>query len=95
MELLSDGVIEMMPLQHQSQPNTDKNKAQGMLRVHSLPIFHEKGGGLEGGWPRQDTSFKLSTSSGIVITPYSLPPVGHDDHGPDIPERLGKQPLDF
>ena len=76
MELLSDGVIELVPLQHRNQE--DKDKAQGMLRVHSLPVFHEKGGGLEGGWVRQDMSFKLSASSGMVITPYSLPPVGDD-----------------
>lgn len=76
MELLSDGVIELVPLQHRNQE--DKDKAQGMLRVHSLPVFHEKGGGLEGGWVRQDMSFNLSASSGMVITPYSLPPVGDD-----------------
>ncbi|KAJ6443116.1 paxneb protein [Purpureocillium lavendulum] len=74
MELLSDGVIELVPLRHLS--HAEKEKAQGMLRVHGLPVFHEKGGGLEGGWIKQDMSFKLSASSGLIITPYSLPPVG-------------------
>ncbi|KEY66589.1 hypothetical protein S7711_01883 [Stachybotrys chartarum IBT 7711] len=81
-ELLSDGVIELVPLQHQSQVARDlpsEDKTQGLLRIHSLPVFHEKGGGLEGGWMREDMSFKLSSSSGLVITPYSLPPIGDED----------------
>ncbi|KND91443.1 Elongator complex protein 4 [Tolypocladium ophioglossoides CBS 100239] len=79
MELLFDGVIEVIPLQHRAQMGrgpTDEDKIQGLLRVHSLPVFHEKGGGLEGGWVREDMSFKLSALSGMVIMPFSLPPVG-------------------
>jgi len=82
LEVLFDGVFELVPLQHQSQMALEpgkEDKSQGLLRVHSLPIFHEKGGGLEGSWVRQDLSFKLSASSGLVITPYSLPPVGEED----------------
>lgn len=82
MELLLDGVLELIPLQHQSQMALELgkgDKSQGLLRAHSLPIFHEKGGGLEGSWSREDLSFKLSASSGLVITPYSLPPVGEEE----------------
>ncbi|KAJ2967256.1 hypothetical protein NQ176_g9749 [Zarea fungicola] len=81
-ELLCDGVLELVPLGHQIQVNhdtTSEDKAQGLLRVHSLPIFHERGGGLDEGWRREDLSFKLSASTGLIITPYSLPPVGEDE----------------
>jgi elongator complex protein 4 len=75
-------VVELVPLGHQIQVSRDptqEDKAQGLLRVHSLPIFHEKGGGIDEGWRREDLSFKLSASSGLVITPYSLPPVGEEE----------------
>ncbi|KGQ09850.1 Elongator complex protein 4 [Beauveria bassiana D1-5] len=81
-ELLCDGVLELVPLGHQIQVSRDptgEDKAQGLLRVHSLPVFHERGGGLDEGWRREDLSFKLSASTGLVITPYSLPPVGEDE----------------
>ncbi|KAI5457212.1 PAXNEB protein-domain-containing protein [Mariannaea sp. PMI_226] len=82
MELLCDGVIEMIPLQHQAplarEPGSEE-KGQGLLRAHSLPVFHEKGGGLEGSWTREDLSFKLSSSNGLVIMPFSLPPVGDEE----------------
>jgi elongator complex protein 4 len=81
-ELLFDGVLELIALQHQSQMSRepgDDTKAQGLLRAHVLPVFHEKGGGLEGSWSREDLSFKLSASNGMVITPFSLPPVGEDE----------------
>lgn len=82
MELLFDGCLELIPLQHQSQMALEpgkEDKSQGLLRAHSLPVFHEKGGGLEGSWSREDLSFKLSASSGLIITPYSLPPVGEEE----------------
>lgn len=82
MELLSDGVLELVPLQHQApiarDPGSD-DKGQGLLRAHSLPIFHEKGGGLEGTWARENLSFRLSGSSGLIIAPFSLPPVGENE----------------
>lgn len=82
MELLSDGVLELVPLQHQApvarDPSND-DKGQGLLRAHSLPVFHEKGGGLEGTWARENLSFRLSSSNGLIIAPFSLPPVGEDE----------------
>lgn len=99
-ELLSDGVFELTPLQRQSQVALEpwkEDKSQGLIRVHSLPIFHEKGGGLEGSWSREDLSFKLSASSGIVITPYSLPPVGDDGDASAsaTPRETEKDKLEF
>ncbi|CAH0025541.1 unnamed protein product [Clonostachys rhizophaga] len=102
-ELLADGVLELIPLPHQSQMSREpgeKEKEQGLLRAHSLPVFHEKGGGLEGSWSREDLSFKLSASSGMVITPYSLPPVGDEEEeektkAAKSDEKKKKESLDF
>lgn len=99
-ELLSDGVLELIPLQHQAQVAREpgnEDKGQGLLRAHSLPVFHEKGGGLEGTWNRENLSFKLSSSSGLVITPFSLPPIG-DEEEPNKaskPNDHKKETLDF
>ncbi|KAK1254462.1 hypothetical protein MKX08_008457 [Trichoderma sp. CBMAI-0020] len=99
-ELLCDGVVEMIPLQQQPHHPVDRNspsenKAQGLFRIHSLPVFHEKGGGLEGSWVKEDMSFKLSASSGLIITPYSLPPL-LDEEGPsNAPSNENKPKLDF
>lgn len=88
-ELLSDGVLELVPLQQRPHIEKDpkkEDKAQGMLNVHSLPIFHEKGGGMDESWRREDLSFKLSASTGLIITPYSLPPI-EDDEQPATKEK--------
>ncbi|KAI8666891.1 Elongator complex protein 4 [Fusarium sp. Ph1] len=100
MELLSDGVLELIPLQHQApitrEPGSE-DKGQGLLRAHSLPVFHEKGGGLEGTWNRENLSFKLSGCSGLVITPFSLPPVGDEEEAPKPSKQNEpkKESLDF
>ena len=102
-ELLCDGVLELIPLEHKLQLSRDpskEDKAQGMLRAHSLPVFHEKGGGLEGSWNREDLSFKLSSSNGLVITPFSLPPIGDEEEENKEKDSKGgnetkKESLDF
>lgn len=100
MELLSDGVLEFIPLQHQApvarEPGSD-DKGQGLLRAHSLPVFHEKGGGLEGTWARENLSFRLSSSNGLVITPFSLPPVGETEEPSKAPKSNDpkKESLEF
>ncbi|KAH7349368.1 paxneb protein [Plectosphaerella cucumerina] len=79
MEILSDGVLELIPLSQpvHTQPNAKpEDAAQGMVKVHRLPIYSERGGGKEGKPAQEDLSFKLSSSSGLVIRPFSLPPVG-------------------
>ncbi|KAH7327842.1 Elongator complex protein 4 [Stachybotrys elegans] len=99
-ELLSDGVLELVPLQHQNKIARDlpgEDKTQGLLRTHSLPGFQEKGGGLDGLWMRDDLSFRLSSSNGLVITPFTLPPVGEDEN-PDKGSKAGEgknQSLEF
>ncbi|KAI2473556.1 PAXNEB protein-domain-containing protein [Annulohypoxylon bovei var. microspora] len=87
MELLSDGVFELIPLQstavHVPPPSSKSGsksdeQTQGLVKVHSLPIFHEKGGGSSESYAAHgDLSFSLSRSRGLVIKPFYLPPVGY------------------
>lgn len=52
---------------------------QGMLKIHRLPIFHEKGGGGgETSGLSDDLAFSLSRRKGLVVKPFSLPPVEGD-----------------
>lgn len=84
MELLSDGVIELSPFPYsvESGPPTttggaataQEEKPQGMVKVHRLPVFSEKGGG---GISGDDLAFILSRRK-FVIKPFSLPPVEGD-----------------
>ena len=87
-ELLSDGVLELAPFPHtiDAGPSTttsgaataQEEKPQGMVKVHRLPVFHEKGGGGGGsGGVGDDLAFTVSRRK-FVIKPFSLPPVEGD-----------------
>lgn len=104
MELLSDGVLEMIPLPPKlgaaplASSGTSKvqDQSQGILRVHSLPIYHEKGGGgAENNHFREDLSFHMSSSKGLVIQPYVLPPMEEEDHKEKTPATTVKEGIDF
>lgn len=52
MEMLSDGVLELTPFPHpmdalvtSGAATAHEERPQGMLKIHRLPVFHEKGGG--------------------------------------------------
>lgn len=87
MELLSDGVFELAPFPHSADggpTNTTSGAAtsqeeppQGMLKVHRLPVFHERGGGGDINIG-EDWAFTLSRRT-FAIKPYSLPPVEDDN----------------
>lgn len=90
--MLSDGVLELAPFPANTAvlttPNASLSAAgneeppQGLLNVHRLPVFHEKGGG--GGGPTglgDDMAFTMSKKRGLVIKPYSLPPLESDSEG--------------
>jgi elongator complex protein 4 len=86
-ELLSDGVLELAPFPSsavatKSTPGAltiQEEPPQGMLKIHRLPIFHEKGGGGgEASGFGDDLAFTLSRRKGLVIKPFSLPPVEGD-----------------
>lgn len=103
-ELLADGVLEMIPLPPKlgaAPPSSNseskvQEQSQGILRVHSLPIFHEKGGGgAENHHFREDLSFHLSGTKGLVIQPYVLPPMEEEDHKEKSPASTVKDGIDF
>lgn len=55
-----------------------EERPQGMLRVHRLPVWHERGGGGGGvAGVGDDLAFTLSRRK-FVIKPFSLPPVEGD-----------------
>ncbi|KAI1176989.1 Elongator complex protein 4 [Nemania sp. FL0916] len=100
-ELLCDGVLEFIPLQsttiHKPPPSSkgdgkDDEKVQGLIKVHSLPIFHEKGGGSHSAL--DDQSFSLSRSKGLIIKPFYLPPADDDENGPKV-DDTSKPSMDF
>lgn len=100
MELLCDGVLEMLPLPRKVhiEPNTkSEDVVQGMLKVHSLPVYHERGGGIEGQSSREDLSFRMSSSSGLIVKPYVLPPLLDEGDGGQGAKAEGKkgEKLDF
>lgn len=86
-EALSDGVLELAPFPANALPlsspggstssGQQEDPPQGILKVHRLPVFHEKGGG-GGEGVGDDMAFNLSRRKGLCIKPYSLPPV-HED----------------
>ncbi|CAG8981950.1 hypothetical protein HYALB_00013571 [Hymenoscyphus albidus] len=85
-ELLSDGVLELSPFPSSAivakpaaASTVSEEPPQGMVNIHRLPVVHEKGGGGGGGSGMgDDLSFSLSRRRGMVIRPYSLPPVKGD-----------------
>ncbi|KAF1846735.1 PAXNEB-domain-containing protein [Cucurbitaria berberidis CBS 394.84] len=85
MEILSDGILELSPFPYshmqalaQSAGTTkDEERPQGMLAVHKLPVFHEKGGGGGADGLGEDMAFTLSRRK-FVIAKFSLPPVEGD-----------------
>ncbi|AEO55180.1 hypothetical protein MYCTH_2298732 [Thermothelomyces thermophilus ATCC 42464] len=108
MELLCDGVIELIPLPANpgappppssssrsgaaSGPDKNDQAPQGLLQVHTLPVYHEKGGGGAGaGSFRETLSFSLSASRGLVIKPYSLPPLEEEEKKEKAEGSKGKK----
>ena len=87
MEILSDGVIELVPFPHtidtrpppttSSATTAQEERPQGILKVHCLPIFHERGGGPGGAQLGDDMAFTVSRRK-FVIKPFSLPPIEGD-----------------
>lgn len=85
MEILSDGVLELTPFPHHvdslaasGAATAGEEKPQGLVKIHRLPVFHEKGGG---GGARSglgdDLAFTVSRRK-FVIAKFSLPPLEGD-----------------
>jgi elongator complex protein 4 len=106
-ELIFDGVIELAPVPSSSPAlstsGTDRGtssskdgQSQGFLKVHSLPVYHEKGGGGSEGNPiHENLTFALSASKGLVIKPFSLPPLGDEDSKERSPASTVKDGMEF
>lgn len=99
MELLSDGVIELTPFPHSSgetltskptagESGANEEPPQGLLNVHRLPVFHERGGGSSA--VGADWAFTLSRRK-FRINPYSLPPIEGDNEAQQT-GPVGQQP---
>ncbi|PHH79981.1 hypothetical protein CDD80_3266 [Ophiocordyceps camponoti-rufipedis] len=84
MELLFDGVIKIdaLPGDRQSHPSGDKT--QGILQVRKLPVFHETGGGHESSCMEQRLVIK-TTTCGLNIEEFSLPPITAGEDSEDVP----------
>jgi elongator complex protein 4 len=100
-ELLSDGVLELVPFPHvldtgpslttSGAATAQEEKPQGMVKVHRLPVFHERGGGgLGADRVGDDLAFTVSRRK-FVIKPFSLPPVEGDTEA-QRGEVEGKKP---
>lgn len=83
LELLSDGVFELAPFPHSADaefatsrdPTTKEEPPQGLLKVHRLPIFHDRGSGHVAS--DSDWTFTLSRRK-FAIKPFNLPPIEGD-----------------
>jgi elongator complex protein 4 len=104
MELLCDGALELIPLRldsvHAPPPDAksatkSEEKIQGLLKVHSLPIHHEKGGGGSDGHTGEDMAFSLSRSKGLIIKPFVLPPMLEDEEKEKNPASTTKSGIEF
>ena len=98
-ELLSDGVIELAPFPYthntlafesmtSSASEKKEDRMQGLVRVHKLPVFTERGGGS--GCGAEDMAFKLGRRK-FDICPFHLPPIEGDEQEKEIEAKA----LDF
>lgn len=81
-------MLEIASFKSQSQVDSSVNQSgltkgleeipQGIVRVHRLPILHEKGGGGAESMRLDDMAFMLNKRKGLVIKPFSLPPIDGD-----------------
>jgi len=113
LELLADGVIEFTPFPHafDEGPSTlstsgaatsQEEQPQGMVKVHKVPVFHERGGG--GGGLKSmgdDLAFTVSRRK-FTIKPFSLPPAEGDTEaqkgnaeGASETKKLTKEQIEF
>lgn len=105
-EILSDGAIELCPFPHSADSNAtialrgaataNEEPPQGILKIHRLPVLHERGGGSDRNIG-EDWAFTVSRRK-FDIKPFSLPPA-EDDREAQQDSSSGEVPrkadLDF
>lgn len=78
--------MELAPFPHTSDASSSTTSGaataqeeppQGMLNIHKLPVFHERGGGGDSSMS-EDWAFTLSRRK-FAIKPFHLPPVEGDN----------------
>lgn len=106
-EILSDGVLELAPFPHiihegpslatSGAATAQEDAPQGMLKVHSLPVFHERGGGGAGGKDLGDDLAFVVSRRKFVIRPFSLPPAEGDAEAQkgDEDGKISKASIEF
>jgi elongator complex protein 4 len=101
-ELLCDGVLELVPFPHMADAGAaatsgaataQEEPPQGLLNIHKLPVFHERGGGSESSMG-EDWAFMLSRRK-FAIKPFHLPPVGGDNEAQQHDPSGGKNKADL
>lgn len=105
MEILSDGVLELAPFPHSNETGSSMTTSgaataqeelpQGMMKIHRLPIFHDRGGGGNGE-TSNDFAFIVSRRR-FTIKPFSLPPIEGDTEAQrgEGESSLTKADIDF
>ncbi|KAL1899008.1 Elongator subunit elp4 [Ceratocystis pirilliformis] len=76
-ELMHDAVAHLIPTEPQPANNETSDATettQGYMKMRRLPVYNEKGGGLEDNNLGETLSFHISSTSGLVIVPLVLPP---------------------
>lgn len=66
---------------------------QGMLKIHRLPVLHERGGGGDNK-VGEDWAFTLSRRK-FAIKPFNLPPVEDDNEARKNEAIAGKNKADL
>ena len=99
-----DGILELTPFPHTttpivaSDPSTGKeDKLQGLIKIHRLPVFSEKGGSVTGNSRLgDDLAFALSRKK-FSIRPLHLPPLDAETKAVEAGDdrSLMKENLEF
>ena len=102
-EHLLDGVIELAPFPFRADDyaqnrvgmsgaaTANEERPQGLVKVHKLPVFNERGGGGGAKALGDDLAFTVSRRR-FAISPFSLPPEEGDTEAQRGAESEGGMP---
>jgi elongator complex protein 4 len=92
LEILSDGVIELLPLPRRTaaKPTAGQEEPQGLVKLWKLPVLGEKGGGVGAALGAGEDLAFLVTRRRFEIMAYSLPPADDDEEEQELGRRGGE-----